>query len=115
MIHVESATSVTEALAIAPYVSALLLDSGSPNAGTPALGGTGRTHNWELSRQIVQGSPVPVYLAGGLNAENVATAIEQVRPFGVDICSGVRSNDRLDERKLSAFVAAVQGVQNARA
>jgi phosphoribosylanthranilate isomerase len=71
------------------------------------LGGTGRVHDWNWSRRIVETAPVPVFLAGGLNAGNVGAAIERVRPFGVDVCSGVRSNGRLDADKLAAFVAAV--------
>ena len=67
------------------------------------LGGTGRVHNWALSRKIVEQSKVPVFLAGGLKAENVRQAIEQVQPFGIDLCSGVRSDNKLDPRKLETF------------
>ena len=109
VIHVTGATSVDEALAVAPLVDALLLDSGNPQAAIKELGGTGRTHNWALSRRIVAASPKPVYLAGGLNPGNVAEAIAQVRPFGVDVCSGLRSHGRLDSVKLQAYVNAVRG------
>jgi phosphoribosylanthranilate isomerase len=71
------------------------------------LGGTGRVHDWSLSRRIREAIRVPLFLAGGLNASNVHQAIEQVNPFGIDVCSGVRTNGALDEQKLSAFVSAV--------
>ena len=107
VIHVASSQSVEDAVSTAPFVDALLLDSGNPTLQTKELGGTGRTHDWALSRQIVERSPVPVYLAGGLNAANVADAISEVLPYGVDLCSGVRSDGHLDEAKLTAFMAAV--------
>ncbi len=108
VIHVEDEASVEEALAVAPAVDALLLDSGRPNAAQRELGGTGRTHDWVLSRRIVEAAPVPVFLAGGLRPDNVAEAIRAVRPFGVDLCSGVRTDGALDADKLTRFVAAVQ-------
>ena len=108
VIHVIDERSVEEALTIAPNVDTLLLDSGNPNLAVKELGGTGRTHNWALSQQIVAEAPVPVYLAGGLKEANVQQAIQQVGPFGLDLCSGVRSNGNLDAEKLNAFFAAVQ-------
>jgi phosphoribosylanthranilate isomerase len=108
VIHVTGPASVDEALALAPLVDALLLDSGNPQAAVKELGGTGRTHDWTTSRQIVASAPVPVYLAGGLRADNVVEAIATVRPFGLDLCSGVRSGGRLDTDKLQAFFAAVR-------
>lgn len=108
VIHVEGEASVAEALAAAPAVDALLLDSGRPNAAQRELGGTGRTHDWSLSRRIVEAAPVPVFLAGGLGPDNVAEAIRAVRPFGVDLCSGVRTEGALDADKLARFVAAVR-------
>ncbi|MCP4573975.1 MAG: phosphoribosylanthranilate isomerase [bacterium] len=107
VIHVDGEESVTEAVAVAPRVDAILLDSGNQSLPCKELGGTGRTHDWSVSRQIVEASPVPVFLAGGLKPENVGEAIRSVRPFGVDLCSGVRTADRLDEAKLAAFVAEV--------
>lgn len=91
-----------------PYVQAFLLDSGRPNADTPELGGTGRTHDWSLSRKFVEKSSRPVFLAGGLTAENVQEAILTVRPFGVDVCTGVRTNGHLDPKKLDDFMSAVK-------
>jgi len=106
VIHVIDENSIKQATEITPYVDAILLDSGNPNLAIKELGGTGRTHNWELSRQIVTSIKKPVFLAGGLNAENVKAAIEIVQPFGVDLCSGVRTGKHLDEQKLKAFVKA---------
>lgn len=108
VIHITGAASVDEALAVAPLVDALLLDSGNPNAAVKELGGTGRTHDWAHSRQIVGAAPCPVYLAGGLRADNVAQAIASVRPYGLDLCSGVRTDGHLDNAKLQAFFAAVR-------
>ncbi len=104
VIHVEDDRSVESAVRISEEVDALLLDSGAPNEKIKELGGTGRTHNWELSRKIVETVDIPVYLAGGLNSENVCEAIKTVRPYGVDVCSGVRTDGRLDENKLNSFV-----------
>jgi phosphoribosylanthranilate isomerase len=106
VIHVSGKESVQEAQQVAPDVHALLLDSGNPNLPIKELGGTGRIHNWEWSRCICDSVTVPVFLAGGLNACNIRDAIGQVRPFGVDVCSGVRTAGRLDESKLVKFIAA---------
>ncbi len=84
-------------------VDAILLDSGNPNLKVKELGGTGRVHNWKLSRQIRENSKCPVFLAGGLNPENVRQAIEEVQPFEVDVCSGVRTDGKLDLQKLEFF------------
>ncbi len=108
VIHVLDKASVAEAVAVAPHVDALLLDSGNPALAVKELGGTGRTHNWELSREIVASVTRPVFLAGGLRAENVAAAIRAVQPFGVDVCSGVRVDGALDPARLAAFVQATE-------
>ena len=107
VIHVRGPESVDEALEAAPRVDALLLDSGNPAAAVRELGGTGRTHDWTTSREIVDRCGVPVWLAGGLNEANVRAAIEQVRPQGVDLCSGVREEGRLSARRLTSFMRAV--------
>lgn len=107
VIHVIDESSVDEAIAIAEHVDFLLLDSGNPKAAIKELGGTGRTHNWALSRSIVEQSKVPVFLAGGLNSENIQKAIETVGPYGVDLCSSVRTNGHLDPKKLEEFFAIV--------
>ena len=105
VIHVHSRESVQEAIDIAPHVDALLLDSGNQKLATKELGGTGRTHDWRLSAEIRRTARAPVFLAGGLRAENVSDAIAQVEPWGVDLCSGIRSDGRLDQSKLEAFMA----------
>ena len=109
VIHVVDEASVAEAQAVAPLVDALLLDSGNQKLAVKELGGTGRTHDWRLSRRIRDQAPCPVYLAGGLNAANVGAAIDAVQPFGLDVCSGVRTEGRLDPLKLQAFFAAISG------
>lgn len=108
VIHVIDEHSVTEAVEIAHYVDAILLDSGNPTLSVKELGGTGRTHNWELSREIRKAIPIPLFLAGGLNKDNVRQAIETVQPFGLDLCSGVRTNGKLDEQKLQDFFKAIE-------
>ncbi len=105
VVHVIDRDSVVEALMYAKHADALLLDSGNPSAGTKILGGTGKVHDWSLSREIVRKSGVPVYLAGGLNPDNVREAIENVKPYAVDVCSGVRTNGCLDANKLKSFVS----------
>lgn len=107
VIHVIDESSVDEAISISHSVDALLLDSGNPFSAIKELGGTGRVHNWSLSKKIVVQSKVPVFLAGGLNATNVQQAIEQVQPFGLDLCSGVRTDKMLDPYKLEQFFNAI--------
>lgn len=107
VIHVMEESSIDQAQKLQQYVDAFLLDSGNPRATVKVLGGTGNTHNWEISAALVGALSKPVFLAGGLHAGNVAAAIEKVKPFGVDICSGVRTNGKLDESKLRAFISAV--------
>ncbi|MFG0320684.1 MAG: phosphoribosylanthranilate isomerase [Planctomycetota bacterium JB042] len=111
VVHVTGRPSLDEAVALAPLVDALLLDSGNPDLAVKELGGTGRTHDWEVSAAIVDAVRVPVWLAGGLNPENVAAAAARVRPFGVDVCSGLRTDGRLDEGKLRAFATALDAVR----
>jgi len=109
VIHVRGEGGVAEAVGVAPMVDGLLLDSGNPTGTVKELGGTGRVHDWTLSHCIVESAPCPVFLAGGLNAGNVADAIHRVRPYGVDLCTGVRTDDALDPAKLAAFMGAVAG------
>lgn len=104
VIHVQDDESLAESLRVAPDVDAVLLDSGNQRLAVKELGGTGRTHDWAISRRIVEGVSKPVFLAGGLNPENVRRAVEEVRPFGLDVCGGVRTGGALDERKLAAFI-----------
>lgn len=105
VVHVEDETALELARAYAETADALLLDSGRPGAGE--LGGTGRAHDWTLSARIVEAVDSPIFLAGGLTAANVAEAVRRVRPFGVDLCSGVRTEGALDEAKLAGFVRAL--------
>lgn len=107
VIHVIDEKSVDEAIEISRLVDAILLDSGNPKLKVKELGGTGRVHNWKLSRAIRDKSKCPVFLAGGLNPENVRQAIEEVHPFAVDVCSGVRTEGHLDRKKLELFVKNV--------
>ena len=107
VIHVVDEHSIEQAIEVSEQVDYLLLDSGNPNLKTKILGGTGIVNNWDLSRKIVEQSIVPVYLAGGINAENVKAAIEKVQPYGLDLCSSVRTYNQLDENKLAAFFKTV--------
>ena len=109
VIHVTGPESLDEAREAAPHVHALLLDSGNPRAAVKELGGTGRVHDWETSRRIRDASPVPVFLAGGLRPDNAAAAIATVRPWGLDLCSGVRRDGALDPERLRQFMSAVAG------
>jgi phosphoribosylanthranilate isomerase len=110
VIHVTGEESTRQALHVERYVDAILLDSGNPKAAVKTLGGTGNTHNWRISHDLVKEVRVPVFLAGGLHAGNVGEAIETVKPYGVDICSGVRTNGKLDVQKLNAFISAVKAL-----
>jgi phosphoribosylanthranilate isomerase len=107
VVHVTGPESVEEAVALSG-VGAILLDSGDQKLAVKELGGTGRTHDWRLSREIRERVKVPMFLAGGLTPENVAQAIREVGPFGVDVCSGVRTDGKLDREKLERFFSAVQ-------
>jgi phosphoribosylanthranilate isomerase len=110
VIHVTGEDSLEEALNVADHVDAILLDSVNPKLTVKELGGTGRVHDWNISRKIREQVKIPVFLAGGLNATNVRRAIDEVEPFAVDVCSGVRTNGLLDEKKLEAFFNAVLSV-----
>jgi phosphoribosylanthranilate isomerase len=107
VIHVTGEEAIEEAVSVAPQVDGILLDSGNQSLPVKELGGTGRTHDWRVSRRIRELVDVPIFLAGGLNPDNVADAIRQVGPFALDICSGVRTNGQLDEAKLARFFSRV--------
>ena len=107
VVHVTGPEAVEEAVAVAPHVDAVLLDSGNQSLAVKELGGTGRTHDWNLSREIREAIDVPLFLAGGLNPSNVAAAIREVQPFGIDVCSGLRTNGTLDAVKLRAFFTRI--------
>jgi phosphoribosylanthranilate isomerase len=108
VLHVRGEDTLDEARAAAPHVDALLLDSGNPALAVKELGGTGRVHDWAVSRRIVEESPKPVFLAGGLNADNVPRALAEVRPYGLDVCSGVRTSGKLDADKLARLIQAAR-------
>ncbi len=107
VIHVIDDTSLAEAIRVAPFVDRILLDSGNPRLAVKELGGTGRTHNWEISRRIRDAVGIPVFLAGGLTSGNVKAAIEAVAPAGIDVCSGVRADGQLSAGRLAPFAETV--------
>ncbi|MDT8418607.1 MAG: phosphoribosylanthranilate isomerase, partial [Lutibacter sp.] len=107
VLHVLDESSIDEAIKISNFVDLILLDSGNPNLATKELGGTGRIHNWEISKEIVKKVTIPVFLAGGLTPKNALQAIKQVNPYGLDLCSGVRTDRLLDVDKLAAFFSAI--------
>jgi phosphoribosylanthranilate isomerase len=107
VIHVLDEKAVQEAIEISEWVDAILLDSGNPNLSTKVLGGTGKTHNWDLSKKIRENISIPTYLAGGINKDNIRMAIDHVQPYGIDLCSSVRTNGQLDERKLEELFRAL--------
>lgn len=108
VIHVNDDSAIEKAKSVEQFVDKILLDSGNPNLSVKTLGGTGNTHNWEISKRLVEEVNVPVFLAGGLNSENVVEAIKKVNPFGVDLCSGVRTDGKLDNEKLDLFISKVR-------
>lgn len=108
VIHVTGPESVEEAARVAPHVDAILLDSGNQKLAVKELGGTGRTHDWTLSRAIRERVKISLFLAGGLTPENISQAIEEVGPYGLDLCSSVRTDGKLDSAKLRRFFAAVR-------
>ena len=107
VIHVIGSEVLQTAKRVENLVDMILLDSGNPGKTVKELGGTGRTHDWKVSQNLVDSVGVPVFLAGGLNPSNVGDAIRRVRPFGVDVCSGVRTNGKLDHAKLENFLLSV--------
>ena len=107
VVHVTGRESVDEALAAQETSDAILLDSGNQSLPVKELGGTGRVHDWAISAEIREKLRVPIFLAGGLTPENVKEAIAAVRPYGVDVCSGLRTGGKLDRQKVEAFISAV--------
>lgn len=107
VLHVVDDSAIEEAIKISNFVDLILLDSGNPNLATKELGGTGRIHNWGISKEIVKKVTIPVFLAGGLTPKNALQAIKEVNPYGLDLCSGVRTNGLLDVDKLAAFFSTI--------
>jgi phosphoribosylanthranilate isomerase len=112
VVHVIAEESLEEAVVAAQHVDAILLDSGNPALATKELGGTGRRHNWSLSRKIREQIAIPLFLAGGVTPENVRQAVHEVAPFGLDICTGVRSDGTLDAQKLHALFANLKSMDD---
>ncbi|MDX1700734.1 MAG: phosphoribosylanthranilate isomerase, partial [Melioribacteraceae bacterium] len=110
VIHVNNEKDITIAQELSKFVDALLLDSGNQSLIIKELGGTGRIHDWEISREIVKSVKIPVYLAGGLNHENVEEAVKKVQPFGIDLCSSVRTDGKLDSIKLRRLFDVVNSI-----
>src|SRR5438093_984426 len=112
-VNIISADSVAYPEAFEKLVDGFVLDS--INVATDQVGGTGKTHDWSVSRQIVMRYPeIRIILAGGLNSENVRSAIEQVHPFGVDVNSGTKASDGFkDPRKMEAFIVQAKGFAKA--
>ena len=108
VIHVTDEESIEEAVNVSNFVDLILLDSGNQKLAVKELGGTGRTHDWSISKEIVENVDVQVFLAGGINPSNVSAAINEVKPYGVDLCSGVRINNKLDENLLKEFFNALK-------
>ena len=108
VVHVEDESSYSLAMNFSNYVDFILLDSGKPSAKKRTLGGTGDTHNWNISKKIVRDCSIPVYLAGGINHSNVVEAIQKVKPYGIDLCTGLRTNNKLDKNKLNVFMEAIK-------
>ncbi len=110
VVHVSGHEAVDEARDAAPFVDGVLLDSGVPTGPNPVFGGTGRTHDWSISARVVRALDRPVWLAGGLHADNLADAWRAVRPFGLDLCSGARVNGRMDADRVAALGRAIRAL-----
>ena len=110
VLHVNDKNSIDEAIKISKKVDAILLDSGNQKLDVKELGGTGRTHDWSISKKIVDAVSVPVFLAGGINSKNVVDAIKSVNPYGLDLCSSVRTNDKLDPEKITEFFNTINSI-----
>jgi len=107
VIHVMDDKAIEEAQSVSHYVDALLLDSG--NLMKSELGGTGRVHDWVVSRKLITQVNVPVWLAGGLTPSNVKKALE-LNSFGLDLCSGLRigPTHTLDPQKVYSFFVGIR-------
>ncbi|MHC1631247.1 MAG: phosphoribosylanthranilate isomerase [Methanotrichaceae archaeon] len=92
---------------LADVADAVLLDTFKKGK----LGGTGEVHDWNVSAGLVRDLNVPVILAGGLDSENVAQAVKRVRPYAVDVSSGVETDGKKDCQKVNTFVKGVRSCQ----
>jgi len=109
-IHVIDRSAVEAAVSAARLADALVLDSSNPDVPFRWESQAGQTHDWDISREIVETVDSPVLLAGGLSPENIEFAVRTVQPYGVDVCTGVRSDDLLDRRKVTAFFEALRKI-----
>lgn len=102
-IHVIDKSSIEKEKEYLGFADAILLDS--INKATDQIGGTGLIHDWNISKEIVEKCPIPVILAGGLNSDNIEEAVDKVRPYGIDVNSGVKGKDGFkDYQKLKLFI-----------
>ncbi len=92
---------------LSPWIDAYITDTYDPTTG--ASGATGKTHDWNISKELIKLSPKPVILAGGINPSNVREAILQVKPAGVDVHTGVEGPDgRKDPEMVYKFIKEAQ-------
>jgi phosphoribosylanthranilate isomerase len=109
-VHVLGETAICEVQKFVNQVDGIILDTAIQETGQ--VGGTGRPHDWKVSRAIVQSVGLPVILAGGLTPENVGEAIRVVQPYAVDVNSGVSLPDGTkDHHRLKLFIAKAKEVQ----
>jgi phosphoribosylanthranilate isomerase len=108
VVHVTGPAALQQALDVERHVDFILLDSRNPDGPARALRGTGNVHDWRVSSEIVRAVHCPVFLAGGLGPDNVAEAIADVQPFGVDACPRLCRNGCLDEGLLTEFFNAIR-------
>lgn len=107
--HIVDEASIEYGVPYVGIVDAFVLDS--VNVETGEIGGTGLTHDWTISRRVVARYPTPVILAGGLTPENVQDAIHAVRPYAVDVNSGLKDAQGFkDHAKIHTFVDSVKAV-----
>ena len=115
VVHVQGEEVLATHVEAVSHAHMLLLDSGNPDAAYGRqLGGTGRIHDWSHSARIIRDCPIPVWLAGGLTPENIEEAICSTRPYGVDVCTGLRPNGALDPALLERFISRVHALRDVR-
>ncbi len=108
VIHVTSPKDIEKAQSIESLVDYILLDSGKQQGNPKALGGTGLTHDWSISAELVRSLSKPVMLAGGLKLQNIAEAIDTVGPAGIDICTGLRDPKYLLLKRLDEMISKLK-------
>ncbi len=89
-----------------------LFDSVDVSLKKPRYGGTGKTCDWNVAAELIERSPLPVFFAGGIRPENVKAAIETLRPYGIDLCSGVEATKGVkDKQKLEQLMSQVESAE----